>query len=131
MLGRDEEALGHFMRAVAVSHGSDGTTLRLGSAYALLGRAEEARATLAELRARRPEVTIGYLRPLYMAYSPHPLWRAMMRAAARRSAPGRAARGIAAAIGARGLIRYAAPRLVAGWAGRCASARFACSGPHP
>ena len=76
MLGREEEALAHFMHAVAVSHGDDGMTLNLGSTYALLGRVEEARATLAELRARRPEVTIGYLRPLYMASSPDPLWRA-------------------------------------------------------
>jgi hypothetical protein len=64
------------MRAVAASHGRDGTTLSLGSAFPLLGRTEEARATLAELRARRPEVTVGHLRPLYMAHSPDPLWRA-------------------------------------------------------
>ena len=131
MLGREEEALGHFMRAVAVSHGSDGTTLGLGSTYALLGRVEEARVN----PGRAPGAAAGGDDRLSAAavhgLFPAPALARHERAAARRTAPGRAARGIAAAIGARGLIRDAAPRLVAGWAGRCASARFACSGPHP
>ena len=38
MLGREAEALGHLMRAVALQPGNDARTLNLASAYALLGR---------------------------------------------------------------------------------------------
>jgi adenylate cyclase len=77
MLGQDEDALAYFVRAVAASPTIHPHRLSLASAYALAGRVDEARATLREFRERYPRVTITYLRPFIVVWSPYPLWRAM------------------------------------------------------
>jgi tetratricopeptide (TPR) repeat protein len=77
MLGRDEEALGHFMHSAVLSPSVPAYQLFLGAAYGLAGRKDEARAALRELRERYPQTTIANLRPNWTAYSPCPLWRAM------------------------------------------------------
>jgi TolB-like protein len=77
MLGQDEDALAYFERAVAASPTIYPHRLSLASTYALVGRVDEARATLREFRERYPQVTITYLRPLGQVWSPYPLWRAM------------------------------------------------------
>ena len=64
MLGREEEALGHFMRALAARPTAVTAPCSPSiSAYGLLGRAEEAQSLLRDLLARRPEVTVSNLRP--------------------------------------------------------------------
>jgi tetratricopeptide (TPR) repeat protein len=75
MLGRDEDALPHYMRAVAMEPSSASRVLYLAAGYALLGRTDEARSVLQGLREQRPDITIRYLRPTDMRFSPNPLWR--------------------------------------------------------
>lgn len=72
MLGRDEEALGHYMRAFAARPTYLGHQVALISTYALLGRAEEAQTLLRDLRARRPELTVSDLRRRWAVWSPYP-----------------------------------------------------------
>ena len=74
MLGRDEDALAHAVRAVAASQGLAETHLNLAAAYALLGRSEEARHALAEYRRLRPDATTEGLRRRWREWSEHPLF---------------------------------------------------------
>jgi len=59
MLGRDEDAVGHFLRARAANPGRGGLILLLASAYQLTGRTEEARAAWDDYVRQRPHATIG------------------------------------------------------------------------
>jgi TolB-like protein/DNA-binding winged helix-turn-helix (wHTH) protein len=77
MLGRDEDALAQFMQAVAMYPENIAWVLYLASAYALVGRVDEARTALREIRTTRPDLTVSYIRPSAMRFSPHPAWRAM------------------------------------------------------
>jgi adenylate cyclase len=75
MLGRDEEALGHFVRA----HADRGRALGsadLAPAYWLIGRTEEARAALADYLLARPNTTMTGLRTYWFRHSDDPLYRA-------------------------------------------------------
>jgi adenylate cyclase len=78
MLGHDEEALGHYMRALAALPTGFGHQISLISAYGLLGRAEEAQSLLRDLRARRPELTVSDLRRRWSVWSPYPLYNHML-----------------------------------------------------
>jgi len=59
MLGRDEDAVGHFLRARAINPDRVDHALQLASAYQLVGRTAEARAALVDYAGRRPAATIG------------------------------------------------------------------------
>src|SRR4051812_24087342 len=53
-LGREEEALGYYIRAVSLDSSEEVFLASLVASYALLGRNTEAAASLREWRERRP-----------------------------------------------------------------------------
>jgi tetratricopeptide (TPR) repeat protein len=73
MLGRDAEALDHYLRGRAGAVGG-GIQPDLASVYAMLGRAEEARTALADYQLARPESTLKSLRARWFGFSENPLY---------------------------------------------------------
>lgn len=76
MLGRDEDALGHLLRARAhaASHDAPDVLFFLAAAYAVTGRTDDARTTLDEFRRLRPDDTIAKRRLTYQRPSNHALY---------------------------------------------------------
>ena len=75
-LGREDEALGYFIRAANLAPTEEGFRAAVVSTYALLGRHAEAAASLREWHERRPEVTVGFFRRLTAFQSPYPGYQA-------------------------------------------------------
>jgi Flp pilus assembly protein TadD len=71
LLGRDEEAVRSLITALDANPGSVSPPAFLAAAYALLGRSDEARASLAIYLQRRPNTRVSTFRRL----SPVPLAR--------------------------------------------------------
>lgn len=59
MQGRDEEAVGHLVRARAANSNYPDHLFRLAAAYALTGRRDDARIVLDEFRRARPDDTLA------------------------------------------------------------------------
>ena len=76
MLGRDAEAVGHAVRAVAGNPGFPLVRLQLASALALAGRMEEARIALDEHHRMSPGMTVELFRRRARENSGHPLYLA-------------------------------------------------------
>jgi TolB-like protein len=77
MLGRDEEALEHFLKARAANPFRQAHVFNLASGYALTGRIEEARATLEEHRRMGPtHPSASVARRSWYPDSDYPLYRA-------------------------------------------------------
>ena len=75
MLGRDEDALGHYLRSRATAVHAK-YMVDLASAYALVGRSEEARATLSDHLRAYPNRTMNSMRAFWFGLSENPLYRA-------------------------------------------------------
>jgi adenylate cyclase len=76
MLGRDQEALGHALRAVTANPGFHYAHLLHAGSLALVGRAEEARGALGEYLRLRPSETVASLRRAIRERTGHPLYLA-------------------------------------------------------
>jgi tetratricopeptide (TPR) repeat protein len=76
MLGRDEEALRHRLRARAVNPRADNHLFLLAAALQLVGRTEEARAALEEYRRLRSAATLAGWRRGWQAQPQYPLYLA-------------------------------------------------------
>jgi tetratricopeptide (TPR) repeat protein len=75
-LGREEEALPHFIRAASLAPLHEGFWAHLIATYALVGRQAEAAATLREGLARWPGLTIAHFRRRASDWSPYPGYQA-------------------------------------------------------
>jgi tetratricopeptide (TPR) repeat protein len=70
LMGRDDEALRWLQRSIAITPATGRSHFLLGAAYQRLGRADDARAALAQTLALRPGSTAGNIAPPQKNTSP-------------------------------------------------------------